>query len=247
MISLSPPSEASDSQLRCLIVDPLSLPRAGVARLVEDLGAGTEVREAGSLSEALAVMREGIDLVLLDASIGRDEEFTSVRLFKAASGETPVVVMADGADPIFIGRALAAGANGFIPRTTTPRLFLGAIRFVIETGGPYLPREVLASPQDEPRPEREAVRPAPSPSPSAPPPSAAIGASPAWDVRLTSRQRDVLALVARGRSNREIGEALGIAEGTAKLHVASVLKALGAQNRTEAALLARSAGGVTGP
>jgi DNA-binding NarL/FixJ family response regulator len=57
---------------------------------------------------------------------------------------------------------------------------------------------------------------------------------------LTRRQRDVLALVGEGKSNREIAEALGIAEGTAKLHVSAVLKRLGARNRTEA--LRRAAG-----
>jgi DNA-binding NarL/FixJ family response regulator len=58
---------------------------------------------------------------------------------------------------------------------------------------------------------------------------------------LTERQRSVLALLGEGKSNREIGGALGISEGTAKLHVAAILRALGAANRTEAALLAARA------
>jgi DNA-binding NarL/FixJ family response regulator len=56
---------------------------------------------------------------------------------------------------------------------------------------------------------------------------------------LTPRQRDVLRLIAKGKSNKEIGRLLGISEGTVKLHVTSILRFLKVRNRTEAALLAR--------
>lgn len=65
--------------------------------------------------------------------------------------------------------------------------------------------------------------------------------------RLTRRQRDVLSLVAKGYANKRIAGELGLAEGTVKLHVAAVLKALGVENRTQAVLAATAWGLVAGP
>ncbi len=66
-------------------------------------------------------------------------------------------------------------------------------------------------------------------------PPAVLDARPAGEGPLTGRQREVLSLLARGWSNKEIGNSLGISEATVRVHVSSVMRALGVENRTQAA------------
>ncbi len=112
--------------------------------------------------------------------------------------------------------ALEEGASGFIPKALGRAALLAAVRLVL-AGGVFVPEAAL-------------------------PTDAQAGAAVRRRDRaegLTERQRDVLALMAKGLTHREIGGVLGIAENTVKVHVKAILEALEATNRTEAAVLAR--------
>ena len=107
---------------------------------------------------------------------------------------------------------------GFIPKSSTADVMLSALRLVF-SGGVYLPSLMLG----QPAPDRAA----------GPRPAARVE-----DLGLTPRQYEVLTLLGQGKSNKEIAQALGLAEGTVKLHVSAILKALNASNRTHAVIMA---------
>ena len=125
-----------------------------------------------------------------------------------------------------VRQSIEAGAVGYIPKSSDPEILVNALKLVL-SGGVYLPPNVLGS-----------VDPA-------------IGAAevigdelqgePTDDqfARLTPRQREVLALMAQGKSNKEIAKELGLAAGTVKIHVSSIFKALKVSNRTRAVIAAR--------
>jgi DNA-binding NarL/FixJ family response regulator len=115
-------------------------------------------------------------------------------------------------------RAIDGGAMGFIPKTQPSRVVINALRLVL-AGGVYLPVEILA---------------APASTATAPSSSAAVS-SPA-NLGLTERQGEVLALLIQGKPNKIICRELGLAEGTVKIHVTAILKALGVANRTQAVI-----------
>jgi DNA-binding NarL/FixJ family response regulator len=125
-----------------------------------------------------------------------------------------VIVFADFEDPAGFLECFEHGVRGCIARSTGPEIFLAAVRLVL-AGGTYVPPEVLA-----------ALRRSAAANPRHTRPS------------LTRRQMAVLSLLTRGMSNRQISVELGVTEGTVKLHVHSILKALNVSNRTEAALVA---------
>ena len=115
------------------------------------------------------------------------------------------------------GRVLAAGARGFFPKSSPSELLLQAIRLV-QAGGIYVPPRVLDDVRD--------------------------GGPPSAPVRtdLTPRQLAVLHRLLRGAPNKTIARELGLTEGTVKIHIAAILRALHARNRTEAVIRARELG-----
>jgi DNA-binding NarL/FixJ family response regulator len=117
------------------------------------------------------------------------------------------------------------GAAGFLPKSAPASVMLNALRLIL-AGETYFPAGLqkgappvsLAAARAMSNAQSETLR--------------------ARIDMLTHRQRDVLALVGEGRSNKDIADALGISEGTVKVHVGAILKALGTTNRTQAALIA---------
>jgi DNA-binding NarL/FixJ family response regulator len=116
-------------------------------------------------------------------------------------------------------RALDLGAMGFIPKSQPSRVMIGALKLVL-SGGVYLPAEVLAQPEKPARAAEDEADYAPR--------------STAADIGLTPRQTEVLSLLVQGKPNKIICRELNLAEGTVKIHVAAILKALGVSNRTQA-------------
>jgi DNA-binding NarL/FixJ family response regulator len=109
---------------------------------------------------------------------------------------------------------MALGACGFISKTSSSRVMLSALRLIM-AGGVYLPPAMMVhGTPDDSRPT--------------------IGSTSF----LTPRQREVLELLGQGRSNKEIARALNLTEGTVKLHVTAILKALNVSNRTKAVVVA---------
>jgi DNA-binding NarL/FixJ family response regulator len=154
--------------------------------------------------------RDNIDLVLL-GSRGGQNLFDLMATLKAARPDLRILVTGSGADEETILKAIAAGAKGYVEEAATPAEFVQAIR-IVNQGSVWAPRHVLSI-------FIERVTSSPG------------RIFPAGRVTFTDREKEVLEMLVAGRSNKEIGAALGIEERTVKAHVAKLMRKVGVQNR----------------
>jgi DNA-binding NarL/FixJ family response regulator len=216
--------------IRVLVADDQTLVRAGFRVLVESAPDLEVVGEAGDGVEAVELARRELpDVVLMDIRMPRMDGLEATRRILAldrAEGVRVLVLTTFDLDE-YVYEALRAGASGFLLKDTPPADLLAAIR-VVAAGdallAPSVTRRLIA--EFARRPEPSAVTPA------------------ALDP-LTDREREVLALVARGLSNAEIAELLVVSGATAKTHVSRVLAKLGARDRAQLVMLAYETGLVT--
>lgn len=220
--------------LRILISDDHQLYREGLAQLVNQLSDEPQIVQAGTYPETMSAISAGtpFDLILIDLKMPLMGEMAGVASIVRAAAGVPVMVVSAYETRDNVERAAAAGARGFLPKSAPVAVMLSALRLVLE-GETYFPAGLaapivpvsLAAMRGAKTAQSETVR--------------------ARIELLTHRQRDVLALVGEGRSNKDIADVLGISEGTVKVHVGAILKALGTSNRTQAALIAIDFGIVT--
>jgi DNA-binding NarL/FixJ family response regulator len=213
--------------MKVLIVDDHVLIRDAMRAVLQDaLGRGEtpELLESASGEHATAVLgrHADLDLVLLDLNLPDGDGLDMLAEIRDAHPSVSVVVLSGREDRATMLTVLRHGAQGFIPKSATRDVMVGALRLVF-SGGTYVPPEALAA------------------SATVPTPAAPAAQSP-QELGLTERQIDVLALMMQGRSNKLICRALGLAETTVKNHVTAILKAMGAANRTEAAIRATEMG-----
>jgi DNA-binding NarL/FixJ family response regulator len=181
-------------------------------------GLGTLIEDGGdAVVVALAV---DADVALIDAGRARGDD--TARGLDAIA-ELPVPALALVGDEEDAGAALAAGARGAVLRTVDPASLWAAL--IAARAG----LTVLDGSFAPPAPASDAARPGP-------PRSGARGAD------LTAREREVLVLLSRGLSNKQIAQRLDISDHTAKFHVNGILGKLGAATRTEAVVLAARQG-----
>ncbi len=202
-----------------LIVDDHPVVRRGLRVLLE-VQDGIEVAgEAGDGATALALAAEHApDVILLDLKLPGMDGIAVLAELKARDSAARVLVLTSATDPASASLAVRSGAAGVLYKDVDPDALVRAIRSVHD-GHLLLAPEAAGS----------LVRSAGTWGPGAP--GGGLDA-------LTSREREVLAELTKGRSNREIARALGVSEKTVKAHVSSVLAKLGVQDRTQAALLA---------
>lgn len=153
---------------------------------------------------------QGIDIVLL-GSRGDQNLFDVMAGLKASRPDLRIIVTGSGADEETILKAIAAGAKGYVEEGATPEEFVQALR-IVHQGSVWAPRRVLSM-----FIERVTANPG--------------RIFPAGRVTFTDREKEVLELLVAGRSNKEIGAALGIEERTVKAHVAKLMRKVGVQNR----------------
>ena len=211
--------------MKLLVVDDHPLFREGLRNVVDALGSDVQVTEARDFSEALSALQPGadFDLILLDLRIPGMEDSAGIKQLRDRAPDVPVVVVSALEDRRVVAEAFQHGAIGYIPKTSNSEVMINALKLVL-AGGKYLP-PIMAGAYDTGLGT-----------------GAADGGKPADAPRLTRRQRDVLALIGHGKSNKEIADSLGLAEGTVKIHVTAILKALKASNRTQAAIAAANMG-----
>jgi DNA-binding NarL/FixJ family response regulator len=199
-----------------LIVDDHPVVRRGLRVLLE-VQDGIEVAgEAGDGATALALDAElSPDVILLDLKLPGMDGLAVLGELRARDSAARVLVLTSVTEPASVSLAVRSGAAGMLYKDVDPDALVRAIRSVHD-GHLLLAPEAAGN----------LVRSAGTPSPVA-----------GLDA-LTSREREVLAELTKGRSNREIARALSVSEKTVKAHVSSVLAKLGVQDRTQAALLA---------
>ena len=211
--------------IRVLLADDQALVRAGLRKIVENEDDMRVVAEAvDGLVAVDAARASKPDVAVVDIRMPQLDGIEATRRIVAALGDDVRVLMLTtfGLDD-YVFDALRAGASGFMLKDAPPEELLDAIRVV--AGGsallaPAVTRSVIA----------EFAR-------SSPPREA----SPRLE-ELTAREREVLVLLTRGRSNAEIADDLVVSEATVKTHVAHVLMKLGVRDRVQAVIFAYETG-----
>ncbi|HYD32025.1 MAG TPA: response regulator transcription factor [Azospirillaceae bacterium] len=214
--------------MKILIADDHELFRDGLRHVLEQLDDTVTIVEASDYPQALSVAEaeDDIDIVLMDLAMpGMTWAEGLQALRERLPQSVPIIVLSASDDRRNVLQAVNLGAAGFIPKTSSSRVMLSALKLVL-SGGVYLPPALL-----------EQSLSGASGFDSAPPISAENAAS-----FLTPRQREVLTLLGQGKSNKEIARVLQLAEGTVKLHVTAILKALNVNNRTRAVVAASQLG-----
>jgi DNA-binding NarL/FixJ family response regulator len=151
-----------------------------------------------------------IDLVLL-GNRGSQNLYDVMASLKAVRPDLKILVTGSGMDEESVLKAIAAGAKGYVDEAAGPAEFIQALR-IVNQGSVWAPRRVLST-------FIERVTASPG------------RVFPAGRVTFTDREKEVLEMLVAGRSNKEIGAALGIEERTVKAHVAKLMRKVGVQNR----------------
>lgn len=217
-----------------LVVDDQQIVRAGLRQLLDyedDIEVVGERGDGSEVVEAVTSLRP--DLVLMDIRMKDVDGVEATRLLQELDDAPPVLVLTTFGEEEVVAAALDAGARGFVLKDTPSEELGKAIRRVVE-GGAWLDPQVTPSVLGMLR--------------STGLPRAAQAAKLE---EITDREREVLTLIGRGRSNQEIAAELYITEATVKSHVGSILSKLGLRDRTAAVVLAFDHGlvqpGQTGP
>jgi DNA-binding NarL/FixJ family response regulator len=210
--------------IRILLVDDQVLFREGLHTLLSMQSDVEVVGEAANGEEALrAAGTLRPDVILMDLQMPMMDGAAATRKLKDRQPDTRVIILTTFDDDESVFEALRAGAVGYLLKDTPSTRLLDAIRLTAR-GESFLEPSIAA------KVVAEFSRLSPRPAPDSPAGS------------LSEREVEVMRLIARGASNREIASELVIAEGTVKNHITNILAKLEASDRTEAAMKARDRG-----
>lgn len=224
--------------MRILIADDHRLIVEGVKLKLAELGPDTEFAEAMDVDDLRRVIHgddaHSFDLALVDLTMPGGHGTAHLAEVIETLPQLRVIVLSGSEDPALMKDLLAMGAHGFIPKAYSPEVMLSAVRLVM-SGGTYVPPMMLQE------------------NHVAPVPPTSNGAGFADNARtleerlrklLTERQIDVLRLLSQGKPNKLIARDLGISEGTVKIHLAAIFRALNVRNRVEAVVASRRISGI---
>jgi DNA-binding NarL/FixJ family response regulator len=214
------------STIRILVVDDHEVVRAGIRMVIEGEDEFEVVGEASTDRDAVeAATRLRPDVVLMDVRLGDDEQSGSgieaCRAIRSALPDTRVLMFSSFSEREAVVASILAGAAGFVTKNVARKQLLEALR-AVANGESLLDSKVTGAVLSKLK-ELSA-------------------SAPAEDAQLSPREREVLALIARGKTNREIAEVLVISEHTARNHVTNILDKLGFSRRAEAAAFATRIG-----
>ncbi len=214
--------------MKILLVDDHALFRDGMRYVLQQLPEAVEILEAGNFQDGLklAMHHPELDLALLDLNMPGSEGPMSIRFFHNRYPHIPVVVVSGEEGRGYMEKVMNYGAMGFISKSSSATVMLGALNLVL-SGGIYVPPEMLR--QHDVLAENELK-------------FADRRSSNTNEYGLTQRQMVVLTHMAAGLSNKEIAEAVHLAEGTVKVHIAAVYQTLRVSNRMEAVRMAEKLG-----
>ena len=208
--------------VRLLVADDNGDARAAIASVLAREPELQVVAEARDGYEALRLVEQTRpDVVLMDLAMPRCDGLLATRLIKRRFPDVTVVILTVSDDAADLFEAIRSGAQGYLLKRLDPQDWLAYLRGVVN-GDWMMPRDmaarILAEFDAAPRP------PAPD------------------EIGLTERESEVLGLVARALTNREIGDRLGISEQTVKNHLKSIVRKLQLKNRVDLAIYAKRLG-----
>jgi DNA-binding NarL/FixJ family response regulator len=210
--------------MKLILADDHTLFRNGLVLLLKAHCTDCEIWEGDGLDAALAEAEAhpDADAVLLDLNMPGMDGVQGIRRFVELHPRLPLIILTGAEVQQHIQDVLAAGASGFIPKSSMPAVMMSAIQLVL-AGGTYVPPQALSSAPDAGGRSRSHAR-------------------EGVHTPLTERQTQVLRLLAAGKPNKAICRELDIEEGTVKAHIATIFRVLDVTNRTEAASVAREIG-----
>ncbi|MBM3531881.1 MAG: response regulator transcription factor [Alphaproteobacteria bacterium] len=200
-----------------LVADDHPMVRDALGTALRQSFAGARIETAGSMAETMALLeREAeIDALLLDLDMPGMDGLTGIATVRASYPSVPIVVVSAARDGRTMRRVMDLGASAFMPKSASLEAIARVVKAVLD-GEVLMPPDAEASESDE-----EAI-------------DFARRAS-----QLTPQQWRVLALMARGRLNKQIAFELSVGEPTVKAHVTTILRKLGVRSRTQAVILSR--------
>ena len=221
--------------MKILIADDHRLVIEAVRAKLSELEPDIAFVLAMSVEEMLGGAADDLDLAVVDLHMPGAEGQSHIDELRRRHPAVPVIVLSGTEDPAVMRSALARGVLGFIPKAYSPEVMISAVRLVL-AGGVYVPPMMLSAVPPG------IVTGVPAPVGGG---GAARGPAPVQTLDhlrnvLTDRQVEVLQLLSQGKPNKLIGRSLGISEGTVKIHLAAIFRALNVRNRTEAVVAAQS-------
>ncbi|MQX37265.1 response regulator [Roseospira navarrensis] len=206
--------------VRVLLADDHALLRDGIRPFLTDLAEHVDIMEAVDFDSALDMASERKpDLLLLDLKMPGMAGVETVSAFRKTCPDVPVVIITGQVVREDVLRAMELGASGYLPKAMSGASFVHALRLIL-SGQPYFSAHLLGSGGGDGES-----------TPAAQQPGGRFA-------DLTNREVQVLSLLVRGESNKEIGLHLGLTEITVKSHMRSIFKKIGAANRTQAVAMA---------
>lgn len=203
--------------LKLLVIEDHALVREGLLQALKGLEEDVETIGAADADAGLDLLaaNEDVDLVLLDLMLPGTSGMALLGVLRKRYPAIPVVILSALDEPDTVKRALRHGASGFVPKSSSTDAMLDALREVL-AGEIYVPPRMRDG-GDGIRNRSKTV---------------------AERYSLTKGQVRVLELLIEGKTNRQIAELLGVTEGTVKIHVSAIFKAMNVSNRSQALLLA---------
>ena len=216
--------------MKILVVDDHPLILEALHHVLRQLDQRVDLFDARTAEDGRALVAEHPDagLLLLDLTLPGADGFSLLEDLRTEYPNIPVVVLSASDRREDVLRAIDLGAMGYIPKSSSNQVTLQALRLVL-SGGIYLPPIALTL-RDEPVSAARVAEGAPG------------ARTMPRELGLTARQAQVLALILQGKPNKAICRELGLAEGTVKIHVAAILRALNVSTRTQAVIEASRLG-----
>ena len=212
--------------MKVLLVDDHTLVRKGIASVLQQRFPDAEVFEAEGADAAVETLKDAsVDVALVDVRMPTRDGLELLKEIKGTWPAVRVIMLTSFDHSRYVKAALAEGADGYMLKDSSPEDLDQAIRVAMAGGGNVLSaRAMRALFEDEGRGGEDDGEPQRRPE------------------NLTKRELDILALLAEGRSNREISRHLYLSEKTVKAHLAAVFRKLNVTNRTQAAMAAVTMG-----
>ncbi len=206
--------------MKILIADDHALFRDGLALRLEEIAPDAAILQASSYSQIFKILKteSQIDVLILDVEMQDMPWLESLKQIHTLAPKMKIIVVSASEDSRTIRTILATGVKGYIPKRSEVKVFNNALKLIIE-GGSYVPPNLL---------ENTAIN--------------TLSGRNIGIKMLTTRQSQVLDLIAQGKSNKQIAYDMGVSESTVKLHINALLRSLHVSNRTQAVITAQKIG-----